>query len=157
MTARKNIDDQVRKFAAKGMTADRIAELLHCSDSHVRNTARNIGVTLTRKKRVYDRRFDDRQFIDAASAGLTVAEAASQIGCDVATVRLRARELNLKFKPVLQPRNHSKPKPVRVNVAELRNKPQSEMTLADYAAIENAAMRARDGGKRMPKFEKVGV
>lgn len=33
----------------------------------------------------------------------------------------------------------------------------TEMTLADYAAIENAAMRARDGGKRMPKFENAGV
>lgn len=96
------------------------------------------------------REFPDSKFRLAAEYGFTVQRAARWIGCSEWTVRQRAADLGISF---VRKRAERRPKSrAGIAVPEEQHIPQ---TLADFAAIENAAMRARDRGQ-LSRLRKEG-
>ena len=125
-----------------GWNAKQIADHLGRSIVHVRNTARNMGIKLTPIPRSRKLTFENHLFTDACARGLTLAEAAAEIGCDLATVRLREKELGLSFSRTIYRQPGGICRPSRPKPIPKRN--TGPMSMADYAALENEAMRRRD-------------
>ncbi|PWE32764.1 hypothetical protein DDZ14_08435 [Maritimibacter sp. 55A14] len=85
--------------AARGLSATALSEESGVDFAAICNASSRFKIKLprARTRRVKGRRLPDQAFVDAAARGLSMTEAAREIGCMRSTVRSRGRVLGLEF------------------------------------------------------------
>lgn len=112
-------------------TQTAMAEGLGICRATLFHIARSCGLKLPAGKAGKRIHVTPKAITSCATKGMTLDQAAEAIGAHPSYLRLKAREMGVRFK-----RKPRAPKPVPAPAPKT-------MTLADYAALENAAMLRR--------------
>lgn len=135
---REWLSEQAKRFGSiKEMASD-----IGLSRTSLTTMAKSLGVRLPKGKRGcaagYRNEAKAERYRQCAEDGLTAPEAAKVLEVDVSAVYQAQDRYGIRFKPA---RHGPKPLPPAANAAPSNN--GAPMTMADFARLENEAMKKR--------------